>query len=266
MAKIGFIGAGNMAGAIVGGVINWGLYSPCDIGLYDVSEEKREHYTAQGHPFYHSAEELVAACDIIVLSVKPQVFPAVLPEVKKAMTAEKLLCSIAAGITAQYIQSEIGFPCKVVLVMPNTPLLLGAGAAALARVEPTTQAEFDAVKALFSAAGIAEEVTPAQMNATIPIHGSGPAFLYQFAKTIVEEAEKAGIAPDVANRLFCQMLVGSARMMTESGMTHAELIKMVCSPGGTTLAALDAMEKAGYSASISAGYEACIRRAIELSK
>jgi pyrroline-5-carboxylate reductase len=266
MHKIGFIGAGNMAGAIIGGIVRKGLYAPAEIALFDVSAEKRAQYTANGHPFYDSAEALTAACEMIVLSVKPQVFPAILPALKSAMTPDKLLVSIMAGVTAEKIQSGVGFPCKLVLVMPNTPLMLGEGAAALARIEPAKREDFERVRALFSAAGIAEEVTPAQMSATIPIHGSSPAFLYLFAKTVVAEAAKAGIDPDAANRLFCQTLIGSARMMTESGMSHDELIAMVCSPGGTTLAALDAMENAGYSASIVAGVEACVKRAEELSR
>lgn len=264
--KIGFVGAGNMAGAIIGGAVEKGGYAPEEIGVYDISPEKREEYAARGCRAFANVEELVAACGTIVLAVKPQVFPAVLPQVKTAMTADKVLVSIAAGITAQSIQEAVGFPCKLVMVMPNTPLLVGEGAAALSRVAPTTPAEFQEVRALFAAAGIAEEIGPDKMREIIPVNGSSPAFLYLFAKVIVECAQREGIDPDTANRLICQTLVGAAKMMTDTGKTHQELIDMVCSPGGTTLAALEAMETAGFSDAVRAGFDACVKRAKELSQ
>lgn len=265
-SKIGFIGAGNMAGAIIGGVTAKGLYTSGQIGIYDISPETRQRYADAGHVVFEEVEALVAACDMVVLSVKPQVFPAVLPQVKKAMTPQKVLVSIAAGITAEIIQGAVGFPCKLVLVMPNTPLLVGKGAAALSRVEPTTSAEFEAVRALFTSAGITEEVDAARMDAVMPVHGSSPAFLYLFAKTMVECAEEAGVDPAAATRLFCQTMVGAAEMMTQSGKPFQELIDMVCSPGGATLAALAAMEENGFARSIREGYAACVRRAEELAK
>lgn len=265
-ASIGFVGAGNMAGAIIGGVLRKGIFRPEEIGVYDVLEEKREQYAAAGHPVFDGVEALTAACGTVVLAVKPQVFPAVLPKVKKAMTPDKLLVSIAAGISAASIQDAVGFPCKVVLVMPNTPLLVGEGATALARVEPTTVEEFETVKAMFAAAGIAEEIDSSKMKEVIPVHASSPAFIYLLTKVIADCAERHGIDREASVRLFCRTLAGSARMMTETGRTQQELIDMVCSPGGTTLAALEALEKAGFTDAVTRAFDACVRRAEELSR
>lgn len=263
---IGFIGAGNMAGAIIGGVVRQGLLAPPQIGVYDISPEKCGQYSGEGFVVFAGIAELVAACNTIVLSVKPQNFTEVLAQVKQAMTADKLLISIAAGITADRIKHAVGFDCKLVLVMPNTPLLLGCGASALSRVEPTTPEEFAFAEKIFSAAGVAAQIDPARMSEIIPVNGSSPAFIYLFAKTIVDSAEQAGIGRDIANRLFCQTLIGSARMMTESGKTHQELIDMVCSPGGTTLAAMRALEEYGFTQAIQAAFAACVQRAKELAE
>lgn len=266
MIKIGLLGGGNMASAIAAGVLKQGLLASDQIAVFDINHEKKQRFASAGHPVFHSVEELVRACSYIILAVKPQVFPQVLPQVKQGMSADKVLVSIAAGITAQAIQEAMGFPCKVVLVMPNTPILLGKGSTALSRVEPTTQAEFDTVQALFASAGLAEEIAPDKMNEIIPVNGSSPAFVYLFAKVIVDCAQKAGIDPAVANRLFCQALIGSAQMMLDTDQSHQQLIDTVCSPGGATLAGLDALEQHGFSAGIEAAFAACVRRAGELSQ
>lgn len=266
MKNIGFIGAGNMAGAIIAKVLDCEILPASKIGIYDISPDKRAQFAASGHLAFNSIEQLVAACDTIVLAAKPQNFPEIMPLVRQEMTPDKLLVSIAAGIGAQYIQDSVGFPCKLVLVMPNTPLLVGAGATALSRIEPATKEEFEEIRGIFALSGIAEEVPPDKMNAAMSIHSCSPAYLYLFAKTVVACAEREGIDPDVANRLFCQMLVGAAAMMTETSKTHQELIDMVCSPGGTTLAGLAALDEAGFVSAIQAAFAANTRRAEELAK
>lgn len=265
MTKIGFIGAGNMAGAIISSLLGRELLPAGKIGIYDVDPEKRKRYAAEGHPVYDDAQQLVEDCPTVVLAVKPQVFPQVLPRVKGAMTPDKLVVSIAAGIGAGYIQNALGFPCKLILVMPNTPLLVGEGATAMSRVEPATAGEFEEWKGVFATAGIVEEIPPDKMNAVMAVHSNTPAFLYLLAKTVAACAERSGIDFDAANRLFCQTMVGSARMMTRTGKTHQELIDMVCSPGGTTLAGLAELEKQGFVQAVEQAFDACVRRAEELA-
>lgn len=265
MRNIGFIGAGNMAGAIIAGILDSGVLPASGVHVYDINADARARYGAAGHPVHGSAVELVAACDTIVLAVKPQNFPDVLPLVKEAMTPDKLLVSIAAGIGAAYIQKGVGFPCKLILVMPNTPLLVGAGASSLSRVEPCTAAEFEEFRRLLARGGVAEELPPDKMPVGMAVQGTTPAYIYLFAKAVVDCAEAAGIDRETANRLFCQTLVGSAKMMTETGKTHQELIDMVCSPGGTTLAGMAALENAGFTDALKAAFDASIRRAGELA-
>lgn len=263
---IGFIGTGNMAGAIIGGVVGKGLLRPEEIGVFDVDGDKLSEYSAQGHRAFGSVRELAQGCRTIVLSIKPQSFDAVLPQLREGVSPGKVVVSIAAGIPAERIKTAVGFDCKVVLAMPNTPLLLGCGATALSRVDPTTPEEFAFVKSLFESAGIAEEIESSLMSEVIPYNGSAPAVVYLLAKLMADSAEEMGIERGKADRLFLQTLMGSTQMMLQSGRSQQELIDMVCSPGGTTLAGLTAMREAGFGEAVRAYCDACVRRAKELAE
>ena len=265
IVPVGFVGTGNMAGAIIGGITGKKIFAPGQIGVFDVNREALAEYTQRGHVAFESAEQLVAGCKTIVLAIKPQVFDVVLPQIAKSMAPEKVLVSIAAGISAERIKKAVGFDCKVVLVMPNTPLLIGYGATALCRVEPASEEEFAFVKRIFETAGIAEEVDCSLMKQVIPVNGSSPALVYLLAKLMADNAGRVGINREAADRLFLQTLIGSAQMMLQSGKTQQELIDMVCSPGGTTLAGLAALREQGFEQAVAAYYNACIRRAEELS-
>jgi pyrroline-5-carboxylate reductase len=265
VVKLGFIGAGKMAGAIIGGILAKGLYPPGEIGIYDILPPQLERFSAMGCEVFDDIPSLAARCGMIILAIKPQSFPAALPELRKGIRRDAVVVSIAAGITAGTIKEALGFDCKIILVMPNTPLLLGQGASALARVEPTGSLEFAAIQKLFAAAGVAEEIDSEKMRAVIPVNGSSPAFVYLFAKTLMEEAVKAGIGEETAKSLVIQTLIGSAHMLRDSGNTPDELIDMVCSPGGTTVAAMEALRGHGFTDALREAFAACIRRADELS-
>ena len=263
--KLGFIGAGHMAGGIISGIIGKGLMAPGDVAVSDILPEKREEYRTRGFVVHENAAALARACDTVFLAVRPQSFPQMLAEIAPEVTPDKILVSIGAGITAPSIKEAIGFDCKIVLAMPNMPLLLGYGAVAVARVEPTTPAEFAAVRELFDAAGITGEIAPDKMNEVIPVNGSGPAFVYQFARVMARCADNNGIDEETAMKLFCQTLIGSAHMLMESGKTASELIKDICVPGGTTLAGMREMEEHGFNTAVEKAVEACIKRAQELA-
>ena len=265
MLKIGFVGAGNMAGAIINGLLGGGKFNRTDIAICDKIAAQTEKYRDAGHPVFENAGELAASCEKIVLSVKPQNFAEILPEIAEGITPEKLIISIAAGISAATIKKAIGFDCKVVTVMPNTPMLIGMGASALSRQEPVTEAEFGEAMEIFRPAGIAAEIPADKMCEIIPVNGSSPAFVYEFAKHIVESAERHGLDGDTAMALFCETVMGSAKMLMESGKRPQELIDMVGSKGGTTIAAMEAMRESGFGKAISDGFDACVRRAKELS-
>lgn len=266
MTTVGFIGAGNMGYAIMKGIAESSLSKHTSLYAFDPDTEKCSRLTALGASICNTGLDVLKQCKYVFLAVKPQMFEEVLNQIAEGVTEDTVLVSIAAGITAEYIRSKTIPNAKVVLVMPNTPLLLGAGASALAKSEPTSEEEFEAVCRIFEACGIAATLPENKMKEIIAINGSSPAFIYLFAKAFVDYAAKEGIAQETALPLFAQSLIGSAKMLTDSGYTVEELIKMVSSPGGTTLAGLDELYKGNLEQTVDAACTACTKRAYELSK
>lgn len=266
MPQIGFIGAGNMGTAIINGMVKNGVFSENDIAVTDRLPQALEALRQRGIATFDDAPALVKACKYVVLSVKPQVLPGVLEQIAPAVTENTVFISIAAGITAEFIRAKVGFACKLVMAMPNTPLLVGCGAVAVARVEPISDAEFDFALNIFRQSGIVEVIPADRLNEVIPINGSSPALIYLFTKIMCEYSGRYGFDVETSNRLFCNALIGSAKMMLETGKTHDELIKAVCSPGGATLKGLEALEQKGFEGAITAYFDACIKRAYELGQ
>lgn len=266
MTTVGFIGAGNMGYAIMKGIASSELAQSTRLFAFDPDEAKRARLAEIGVTACASGAEVLGASKFVFLAVKPQMFEAVLAEIGSAVTKDTVIVSIAAGITADYIRSKTLPETKVVLVMPNTPLLLGAGASALAKCDPTSEEEFATVCSFFNACGISATLPEDKMKEIIAINGSSPAFIYLFAKAFVDYAAKEEIDRDTALSLFAQSLIGSAKMLTDSGYSIEELIKMVSSPGGTTLAGLDELYKGELEKTVDAACTACTRRAYELSK
>ena len=264
--KIGFIGAGNMATAIIGGMINGGLVEPEQIAVCDLDPSKCEQLKQKGCLVYADASTIACNCPVVFLAVKPQNYAGVLRALKGIVTEKTLFVSIAAGISTAYVMEQVGCSCGVVRVMPNTPLLLGAGATALCRSSNVTDEQFEHIVGIFRASGIIEILEEEQMNAVISVNGSSPAYIYLFAKAVVEEAARQGINPQAALRLFAGTLVGSAKMLTDSGSTPNELIRMVSSPGGTTLKALETLVDGGFEDLIAHAMRSCTKRAEELGK
>lgn len=262
MKKLGFIGVGNMGGAIIRGIK--GKLGNTAVFAYDRNPDKLKDLRSVGATAAASAFELAQKCGYILLAVKPQQLDAVLEEVKKAGNENLVIISICAGISAEYIREHTFANAKVVLVMPNTPMMLGFGASAMSRDEKVSDEEFAFARKIIGSCGITEVIPANKMKEVIAINGSSPAFIYVYAKGFVQYAQNVGIDPDAALRLFAQSLIGSAKMMTESGMTVDELIKQVSSPGGTTLAGLDVLERSNIVHAAINACEACTKRAYEL--
>jgi len=237
MTELGFLGAGNMGSAIMRGICSSDMQ--ISVSAYDKDTAKLEALSAFGVKPCKSECELVKKCDYILLAVKPQVLGGVLDTVAEEVTHDKVIISICAGISEDFIRSHTILSAKVVLVMPNTPMMLGLGASAISRADGVTDEEFAFAKSVIESCGIVEEVPINKMKEIIAVNGSSPAFIYLFAKGFVDYAKSVDIDPDAALKLFAQSLVGSAKMLTDSGMTVDELIKQVSSPGGTTIAGLD---------------------------
>lgn len=262
--KIGFIGAGNMATAIIGGLVRSG-FSKKDIYIYDIFAEKLSTFGEMGLSVAQSAQELTKEADIIVLAVKPQQYGEVIEGIAPAADMGKTFVSIAAGITVEYVRNKLGLDVPVVRVMPNTPLLLGKGATALSPSDNVSDDAFAMVKSMFASSGVVEILPESLMNAVISVNGSSPAYIYLFAKAVCDSAEAQGIDRQVAMKLFAAVLEGSAEMLRSSGDDPDTLIQKVSSKGGTTIAALERLYAHGFEGAIDDAMRACTKRAQELS-
>ena len=191
--KIGFIGAGNMATAIIRGMIGKGGYQPESIFAYDLNPLQLEKIGELGVQAMASAVEIVKQCDVVFLAVKPQNYEEVLTGIRQAVAPEKIFVTIAAGISTEYIMNTLGTPCPVVRAMPNTPLLLGKGATALCKASNVTDQVFHMVLDIFAASGDVAVLTEDKMNTVIAVNGSSPAYIYLFAKAVVDWAAAQNI-------------------------------------------------------------------------
>ncbi|MBR4305241.1 MAG: pyrroline-5-carboxylate reductase [Ruminiclostridium sp.] len=263
MITLGFLGAGNMGGAIIRGLS--AKESRISIFAYEKDAEKLSALSQYGVTACKDEKELVKSSDYILLAVKPQILPEVLETVKDEITPEKVIISICAGISEAFIRNRTAENAKVVLVMPNTPMMLGLGASAISRADNVTDSEFEVAKSVIASCGIAVEVPIDKMKEIIAVNGSSPAFIYLYAKGFIDYARSVGISDEAAMALFAQSLVGSAKMLTDSGMTVDELIKQVSSPGGTTIAGLEKLYEGELTKTVDNCCKACTKRAYELA-
>lgn len=261
---LGFIGAGNMNGAILRGVLRQGLVTPDRVWLSNRHPEKLEPFAAEGVHTTTDNSQVAAQADLIVLGVKPQMFPDVLPELA-GLTAGKCVVSIAAGISSEALRRALP-GALVVRAMPNTPLMVGVGATAVARAGDVPAELFQTVLDLFSAAGAVAVIEEGQMDDIINVNGSSPAWFFRMADVMVRRAVSVGIDAKTALTLTAKTMEGSARLLLESGKTPEELCRQVCSPGGTTLASLSAFEDRDFDGLMLDAMDRCTRRSKELGK
>ena len=263
--KIGFIGAGNMATAIVKGLLKAEVQQEC-ICVYDCNVKQLKHMAELGVNIIYDGAELAEKSDIIVLAVKPQNYDEVLEEIKSAANDKKVFVTIAAGISIEYVRKGLGVNCPMVRVMPNTPLLLGKGATALCRSENISDEDFKIVYDMFANSGEVVVLPEEQMNAVIAVNGSSPAYVYLFAKAMTDYAVSVGIEKDTALKLVAQTFIGSAEMLLSSGDDPDTLIQKVCSKGGTTIEAVNVLNENNVPQTIMDAMAACTKRAEELGK
>ncbi|MBQ6553580.1 MAG: pyrroline-5-carboxylate reductase [Clostridia bacterium] len=262
MKNIGFIGCGNMASTMIGGILKT-CYDPAKINVFDIDAAKADAFGKRGVSVRADELDVAKNSDFVVLAVKPQVMKPLLEKLG-ACNENAVYVSIAAGVSVASVKRFLGYDAKVVRVMPNTSLLMGLGATAVSHSAPVSGEEFEFVKTLFASSGIVEEVGEDMMNSVISVNGSSPAYVYYLAKAVADGAEKQGIDRDTALRLFAKVLEGSAKMLTDSGITPEELIDRVCSKGGTTIEAVNVLDARGVHDAVIEGMEACTRRAEEL--
>ena len=266
MVNVGFIGCGNMGSAIMKGILSSKMSSDVKIFAYDKSEAALDKAMSMGVTGVSEAKDVVSLCSYVFFAIKPQQLDEVLDEVAGEVTADKVIVSILAGVTDEYYAKRTVPNAKVVLVMPNTPFLLGEGATALSRSDSVTDEEFELVCNIFSSGGISKVIAKDKMKEIIAINGSSPAFIYLYTKYFVDYAKSVDIDEETAKELFAKSLIGSAKMITDSGKSLDELIEMVSSKGGTTIAGLEKLREGGLSDAVENCCKACTNRAYELSK
>ncbi len=264
MNEIGFIGAGKMAKAIITGIFN--SADNLKIFVYDRSKNNYSYLEKLNVSFCENGKDVVKNAKYVVLAVKPQNYVEVLEEIKEEVNEKTVIISIAAGIGEEFLASYFDFNIKFVQVMPNTPLLLGAGAVAICRGKNVLEDEFKFSKEIFSKSGVVCEIPKEKMNDIVSINGSSPAFIYYFAKGFLDFAERKQIEKDKALKLFCYSLIGSAKMILDSNKTIDELISDVCSKKGTTEKGIEVLKENNFLKIIEKTCEETAKRAFELSK
>jgi pyrroline-5-carboxylate reductase len=265
--KIAFLGSGNMAEALVKGLIAAGTAAADEITCAEPRAERREELR-QRHRVAVTASNLEAVrnAHLVVLSVKPQVMDALLDEIAPAVDHSKLVISIAAGVPIATIARRLGAGSRIIRTMPNTPALVGEGATALARGAHATDADLGQAVALFEAVGTAVVVDEHLLDAVTGLSGSGPAFVYIAIEALADGGVKMGLPRHVAMALAAQTVVGAGRLVLETGDHPGKLKDQVTSPGGTTIAGVHALETAGFRAALIAAVEAATRRSRELGE
>lgn len=273
--KVGFIGGGNMAEAMIGGLLASGVCSAAQVYACDVSKERLEYLkTAFG---IHTTEDncaVVEACDILVLAVKPQVMGSVLAAIDTGCGAskklsEKLIISIAAGISIAAIEGLLASASNLAVVraMPNTPALVGCGMCGMCANRHAGKTHKADARAILEATGkVLEFEKESFLDAVTAVSGSGPAYVFYFVESMIRAGETLGLASEDALAMTLQTLKGAVKLMEERGETPQALRQKVTSPGGTTEAAFRVMRENGFYETVVAAIEAACRRAEELSK
>ena len=265
--RIGFLGAGKMATALAQGWIHAGLTACEHISASDPVAAAREHFSKTIGPVtFTSNPRVVAKSNVVLLAVKPQNMPELLSEIRSEVQPQHLLISIAAGITIKQIADAVGTDKRIIRVMPNTPCLVNASASAFAASSQATAADVQVTQNLLNSVGRAVQVQEKLLDAVTGLSGSGPAFVAVMIEALSDGGVRMGLPRDLATMLAAQTVLGSAKLLLETGLHPGQLKDMVASPGGTTIAGLHALESGGVRAALMDAVEAATRRATELGQ
>ena len=263
--KIGFIGCGNMGGAIALQVAH---YPDAEVYVSDYSAEKAEVFAKEIGGIATTNAEIAKKCEYIFLAVKPQVLPGVLEGIKGELCAREdrfVLVSMAAGVTIDKIKSLAGdFP--VIRIMPNTPVAVGCGMIVYAVSADVANSETAAFLGFMASCGRLDSLDEVKIDAATAIHGCGPAFVYMFANAMADAGVANGLTRDQAKEYSAQTLLGAAKMILETGKHPMELKDNVCSPGGSTIAGVMALDGYAFNAGVEAAVNAAYERTKELGK
>ncbi|MFO0845228.1 MAG: pyrroline-5-carboxylate reductase [Gemmataceae bacterium] len=264
--RIGFLGAGRMATALARAWTRSGRIAVADTLASDLCPPPATPSPATPAARHRRQPRRSRHADLLVLAVKPQAMAAVLAEVREAVRRQPLVVSIAAGVTLAQLADALGRQTRLVRVMPNTPCLVDASASGFAPGEHATPDDVALVQALLDDVGRAFRVPESLLDAVTGLSGSGPAFVYLMIEALSDGGVRVGLPRDVATALAAQTVLGAAKMVLETGQHPGALKDMVASPGGTTIAGLHELERAGVRGALMNAVEAATRRAAELGK
>ncbi len=263
--KIGFIGLGNMASAIIGGILAKQILKPEDIvGADKLPEAAQKAHEKFGIGICKDNIETVQKSEILFLAVKPVYLAEVIAQMKDNVNDNTVIVSIVAGKTIAWIEKEFGRTIKLVRCMPNTPALVGEGCTAMSPNTAVTAQEEAEVLRLLQAFGKAHKISENLMDAVVGVSGSAPAYVFLFIEAMADAAVLAGMPRKQAYEFAAQAVLGSAKMVLETGTHPGELKDMVCSPAGTTIEAVKVLEEMGMRAAVMNAVEACIEKSKNL--
>ena len=264
--RIAFIGAGRMAGAMIGGLLSKGVYRKDEIAACAPTQATRDRMSqTYGISMYGSAKELEGSADVFVLAVKPKNIGPLFAEEGTELKEGSLLISIAAGVKMKTL-AKYAPGCRIVRVMPNHCCLVFEGASGYVMGPGCTDADRGIVKGILEATGKAVEVRESDLDAVTGVSGSSPAFIYMFADAIIKAGVKYGLSEEQSKILVAQSHIGSGKMIHESGMSVESLIDGVCSPGGTTIEGVKVLREGGLDSLTEKCIDATVARSIEMGR
>ncbi|MBP2097780.1 pyrroline-5-carboxylate reductase [Enterococcus rivorum] len=249
--KIGFIGAGNMGKAMMNGILSSGITSAENIFVYDAYQPVLDQVQQEfGVTLCKNEKELAEKVQIIILAVKPNMILTVLDDIKERISKDDIVVSIAAGVTIEKLSAHLLAETKIVRVMPNTPALVGLGMSSVSLNDFISEQEGEEILSIFRSFGEAEFVAEYLIDAVVGVSGSAPAYVYMFIEALADGAVLAGLSRPLAYKFAAQTVLGSAKMVLETGKHPGELKDMVTSPGGTTIAAVSSLENNGFRGAV----------------
>ncbi|MDO4522029.1 MAG: pyrroline-5-carboxylate reductase [Eubacteriales bacterium] len=263
--RIGFIGCGNMATAMIRGILDSKIAEREELIASAKSEKTKEKIREELQ--IHLAEnnrQTAQRSDVLFLAVKPMFYEEVAREIKTALHEGQIIVTIAPGKTLAWMEEQLGKGTKIVRSMPNTPAMVKEGMSALCKNAHVTEEELELVKRLFEGFGRAEEVPERLMDVVTGVAGSSPAYVYMFIEALADAGVADGMPRAQAYRFAAQAVLGSARMVLETGRHPGELKDMVCSPGGTTIEAVRVLEEKGMRSAVFEASKACVKKAGEM--
>lgn len=265
--KIGFIGAGNMGGAIIGGLVENKVVAASNI--YAINHQPKTTL-ALAEKFAinpaNSIAELTKVSDILVIAVKPKTVAEVLAEAAPYLKKDVLIISVAAGVTIKQLEQALGSKQKLVRIMPNLPMQVAEGVSSITPNKLVTEEDLILVKEIFSSLGKAEVVTEDLIHAVVGVAGSAPAYVFMFIEALADAAVQGGMPREQANTFAAQAVLGSAKMVLATGLNPGQLKDMICSPGGTTIEAVCELERKGFRTAVIDGAQAAMAKSLAMSQ